>query len=249
MKSRRIESETQGASVMSRVESRMQGMSMKRIARGTRGFMSETRRFIRMTTAMLAVVAVLVSSSGQNAAAATAHAAKSNPAATVNPARAVAAANETEVRRAMERAFQMLRAGEYGGLYDALPTASQRRITRQRFVSGMNRARGMYELDRLEISAVRVAGDLAVVDTVIYARARQPIAGEGKIVSRQYMLREGGQWRVTTGDRSTVQPLLAANRELARKFPPTEPRIYLKRDGQWININALAASMRRRQTK
>jgi hypothetical protein len=161
--------------------------------------------------------------------------------------RALASADAAaEVRGAMERAFERLRGGDYGGVYDALPSASQRRITRARFVSALERAQGLFELERLEIDRVRVAGDLAVVDTVVYAQLRRPVEGEGKVVSRQYMVREGGEWRVTTGDRSTVRPLLAANPAFARQFPPTEPRIYFKRDGRWLSLDTLNGSRRRR---
>lgn len=151
-----------------------------------------------------------------------------------------------EVRAAMQRAFERLRSGDYGGVYDALPTASQRRIGRQQFVEALERSRGMFELNSLEIGRVNVAGDLAVVDTVLYATVRKPIEAEGKIVSRQYMVREGGTWRVTTGDRSTVRPLLSANPSFARQFPPTEPRVYFKRDGRWISIETLQGSRRRK---
>ena len=156
------------------------------------------------------------------------------------------ASDEAEARRAVEQAFERLRAGEYAALYDVLPTASQKRITRARFVSGLERTRGLYELERIEVGAVRVSGNLAVADTVMYGRTRQPFAGEGKIVVRQYMMREGGQWRVATGDRSTLRPLLAANPKLARQFPPTEPRVYLKRGGGWVDVRTLAAPPRRR---
>ena len=151
-------------------------------------------------------------------------------------ASARAAADEAEVRGAVEGAFRQLRAGQYGSLYDALPASSQRRLSRQRFVSALERARGMYELDRLEIGAVRVAGDLAVVDATVYGRARAPFDAEGKIVARQYLVREGGRWRVTTGEASTVRPLLAAHPDFAKKFPPREPRIFLKRDGRWVDM-------------
>jgi hypothetical protein len=157
-------------------------------------------------------------------------------------------ADEAEARQALERAFQMLRGGEYGGLYDVLPSASQRRISRERFVEALNRARGTFELDRMEVEAVRVAGDLAVVDTVVYGRALRPFQGEGKLVARQYMVREGGRWRVTTGDTSTVRPLLSANPSFARKFPPREPRVYLKRDGKWIDVNSTLKTIRRRRS-
>jgi hypothetical protein len=154
---------------------------------------------------------------------------------------------EEEARAAMQQAFERLRSGDYGGVYDALPAASQKRIARQRFVEALEGARGTFELNSLEIERVQVSGDLAVVDTTLYASLRKPIEAEGKIVSRQYMVREGGRWRVTTGDRSTVRPLLAANPAFARLFPPTEPRIYFKRDGRWISIDTLQGSRRRKQ--
>ena len=151
-------------------------------------------------------------------------------------AAARAASDEGDVRAAVERAFQQLRSGDYSGLYDALPTASQRRITRAGFAGALERARGMYELDRLEIAAVRVAGDLAVADSTVYGRTLAPLKADGKIVLRQYLVREGGRWRVTTGDASTVKPLLAANPAFARKYPLTTPRLYVKRDGRWVEM-------------
>ena len=153
---------------------------------------------------------------------------------------------EGEARAALVLAFERLRAGDYGGVYDALPSASQRRITRARFVEALGRTRGQFELSGMEIERAHVAGDLAVMDTVVYATVRKPVEAEGKIVSRQYMVREGGRWRVTTGDGSTVRPLLAANPAFARQYPATEPRVYLKRDGRWINLSALQGSRRRK---
>lgn len=170
-------------------------------------------------------------------------AAPAHPAA---PARA--ASDEGDVRATVERAFQQLRSGDYAGLYDALPTASQRRITRANFTGSLERARGMYELDRLEIAAVRVAGDLAVADSTVYGRALAPFKADGKIVLRQYLVREGGRWRVTTGDASTVKPLLAANPAFARKYPLTTPRLYVKRDGRWVEMGREQRPARR-QTK
>jgi hypothetical protein len=160
-------------------------------------------------------------------------------------ATARAASAEAEVRGAVEGAFRQLRAGRYGSLYDALPSSSQRRVSRQQFISELERARGVYELDRLEITSVRVAGDLAVVDANIYGRARTPFEAEGKIVARQYLVREGGRWRVTMGETSTVRPLLAAHPDFARRFPPREPRIFLKRDGRWVEASQALRGRRR----
>jgi hypothetical protein len=152
-----------------------------------------------------------------------------------------ASSDEAEVRGVVQGVFEHLKAGEYDALYDLLPSASRGRITRERFTSGLQRTRDMYELERLEIGAVRLSGDLAVVDTVMYGRIRRPIESEGKIVSQQYMIREDGKWRVATGERSTVQKLLAANPRFAQKFPVRQPRIYLKRDGRWIDVSTLKA--------
>ncbi|HEX8179868.1 MAG TPA: hypothetical protein VF525_10035 [Pyrinomonadaceae bacterium] len=160
-------------------------------------------------------------------------------------AHATPAADETDVRNAVEQAFSQLRTGDYNSLYDVLPTASQRRLPRETFVRKLEQTRNLYELDRLEIGAVHVAGDVAVVDSVVYMRARKPFEAEGKIVLRQYLMREAGRWRVTTGDRAAINPLLATNPAFARRYPPTQPRIYVKRDGKWQDIAAVMKNMRR----
>jgi hypothetical protein len=155
------------------------------------------------------------------------------------------APNEAEVRSTVERAFQQLKSGDYNSLYDVLPSASQKRLTRAQFVRALERTRGMYELDRVEIGAVHVAGDLGVVESVVYGRGRAPFAGEAKIVARQYLVREGGRWRVTTGDRATIQPLLSANPAFAKKYPLTQPRLYLKRDNRWVDMSKELQGVRR----
>jgi hypothetical protein len=156
------------------------------------------------------------------------------------------AADESEVKSAVERAFAQLKGGDYGALYDVLPTAAQKKITRESFTRSLERTRGMYELDRLEIAAVHAAGDLAVVDSVIYGRAKAPFEGDGKIVVRQYLVREDGRWRVTTDDRKTIAPLLAANPAFARRYPLTQPRLYVKRDNRWVLIDELVRQSRTR---
>lgn len=157
--------------------------------------------------------------------------------------------NEVEVRNTVERAFQQLKSGDYNSLYDVLPSASQRRLSREQFVRALERTRGMYELDRVEIGAVRVAGDLGVADSVVYGRGRAPFAGEAKIVTRQYLVREGGRWRVTTGERATIQPLLTANPAFAKKYPLTQTRLYLKRDNRWVDMSKELQGLRRRATR
>jgi hypothetical protein len=158
-----------------------------------------------------------------------------------------APSDEAEVRGVVQSVFERLKSGQYGELYDLLPNASRARFTRERFTSMLQRTRNAYELDRLDIGAVRTSGDLAVVDTVFYGRVLQPFASEGKIVAQQYLVREDGKWRVATGDRATVRRFLAANPRFAQKFPIRQPHIYIKRDGQWVDVSALVAARKKSQ--
>ena len=155
------------------------------------------------------------------------------------------AANEAEVRGVVQQTFEQLRGGDYASLYDRLPSASRRRISRNQFVNQLQRTRNLYELERLEINSVRVSGDVAVADTTAYGQIKTPFQGEGKIILRQYLVREDGEWRVAIEDRAGVQRLLASNRDFARRYPPRQPRFYLKRDGRWIDASQLN-TMRRR---
>jgi len=143
---------------------------------------------------------------------------------------------EVEVKRAAQVAFDRLRSGDYAALYEALPSTSQRRIPRARFIAALERVRGMYQLDRLQVGGVAVEGDGAAIDTTIYGRVREPVQGEGKIEVRQYLEREGGSWRVITDDASAVRRLLAKQPKLARRFPVRPPRVFVKRDASWVEL-------------
>jgi hypothetical protein len=160
-----------------------------------------------------------------------------------------AASDEAEARKLVERVFNQLKSGQYDALYDALPAASRNRISRERFTSALRRTEDMYKLDRLEIGRTRVSGDLAVVDTVMYGRLLRPVESDGKIVAQQYLVREDGQWRVATGDRATIRHFLDANPTFAKKFPIREPRIYMKRNGRWVDVSNILKTAVRKQTK
>ena len=166
----------------------------------------------------------------------------------LSPLAAVARpSDEAEVRNLVQTVFEQLKASRYSELYDVLPNASRARLTRERFVELLRVAGGMYKLDRLEIGAVRVVGDLAAVDTVMYGSVQRPVEAEGKIVAQQYLVREDGRWRVATGDRATVRRFLTAHPGFAKQFPLKEPRVYVRRDGRWVELTgALKAAGRRR---
>lgn len=146
--------------------------------------------------------------------------------------------DQTDVRAAVERIFSQLRDGKYEALYDALPSSSRGRLSRERFASALQKTRNLYQLDRIEIGAARVSGDLAVVDTVMYAHIAPPFNADGKLVVQQYLVREDRSWRVATGDRATIDRFLKSNPSFARKFPIKRTRAYIKQDGQWVEFNA-----------
>lgn len=137
--------------------------------------------------------------------------------------------DKAEVRSAVQRIFNQMQARQYDDLYDSLSKSSRSRMTRQGFTRSMQRADDNYRLERMEIGAVRVRGNTAVVDTVIYGRVLKPSEGEGKIVAQQTLVREDGQWRV-----SSASPGAGLSSRAAR--------IYLKRDGRWVDITAALRS-------
>jgi hypothetical protein len=154
---------------------------------------------------------------------------------TVSAANAMTS-DESEVRGSVQRIFDQLKAGQYEALYDSLPSSTRSRVSRDRFVMGLQGSRNMYQLDRIEIGAVRVSGNLAVVDTVMYAHIQQPFNADGKLVVQQYLVREDGSWRVATGDRATIDRFLKSNPAFARKFPIKRTKAFVQQNGQWVEI-------------
>lgn len=146
----------------------------------------------------------------------------------------VLASEDGDVRTVVQQVFQQLQARDYGSVYDSLPSSTRNRMSRDRFITALKRSQDRYVLDRISIGGVRVSGNLAVVDTELYGRLAKPFEAEGKIVVQQYLVREGGKWRVATGDNSTIQSFLKTNPTFARKFPIRQPRIYVKQDGKWV---------------
>ncbi len=154
------------------------------------------------------------------------------------PAGSMAAtpSDESEVRGAVQRIFDQLKAGQYEALYDSLPSSSRTRLSRDQLVNGLKRTSSLYQLQRMEIGAVRVSGNLAVVDTVMYAHVAPPFNADGKLVVQQYLVREDGSWRMATGDRATIDRFLKSNPSFARKFPIKRPHIFTKQDGKWVEF-------------
>lgn len=147
------------------------------------------------------------------------------------------ASDQSDVRATVQSVFEQLKSHDYNSLYDVLPSSSRSRMSRDRFVNALQRAQDFYQLDRIEIGATKVMGNLAVVDTVLYGRVVNPIQAEGKIVVQQYLLREEGKWRVATGDQLTVKKFLAANPGFSKGFRIRPPQIYIKQNDKWVEFN------------
>ena len=148
----------------------------------------------------------------------------------------VQASDESDVRNMVNQVFAQLKSHDYTSLYDVLPVSARSRMSRDRFVNLLQRAQGIYQLDRLEVGAVKVSGNLAVVDTVLYGRVTVPVQTEGKIVAQQYLVREDSKWRVATGDQSTIKKFLASNPGFSKGFRIKQPQIYVKQDGKWVEF-------------
>ena len=150
---------------------------------------------------------------------------------------AARASDVSDVRSMVQNVFEQLKSRNYSGLYDVLPGASRNRLSRDRFVSSLQRAEEFYHLDRIDIGAIKVNGNLAVVDTVLYGRVVAPIQAEGKIVAQQYLVREEGKWRVATGDQSTLKKFLADNPGFGKGFKIRQPQIFIKQNNKWVRFN------------
>ncbi|MEP6741139.1 MAG: hypothetical protein ABJB61_01465 [bacterium] len=144
--------------------------------------------------------------------------------------------DESAVRAVVQRVFSQLQSHDYSSVYDSLPSSTRTHMSKPRFVNALQRAQDRYVLDRIGIGKVRVAGDLAVVDTELFGRISQPFAAEGKIVVQQYLVREDDKWRVATGDNVTIQRFLKSNPSFARKFPIRQPRVYVKQNNKWVEF-------------
>ena len=144
--------------------------------------------------------------------------------------------DESDVRNTIQHVFDQLKSAEYGPLYDSLPSSSRNRISKDRFVSGLQRTSNLYKLQRIEIGAIRVSGNLAVADTTMFAHISKPFDADGKLVVQQYLIREDGHWRVATGDNATINRFLQANPTFARRFPIKRPTAYVNKDGKWVEV-------------
>ena len=146
-----------------------------------------------------------------------------------------APSDQTDVRAAVQRIFNQLKNGEYSSLYDALPSSARARTSRERLVQGLQRTQDTFELQKIDIGQVSVSGNLAVVDTTMYAHVK-PFNADGKLVVQQYLIREDGGWKVATGDTATVNRFLQSNPTFAKRFPIKKPQAFVYQNNKWVPL-------------
>ena len=146
-----------------------------------------------------------------------------------------APSDQSDVRAAVQRIFNQLKNGEYSSLYDALPSSARSRTTRERLAQGLQRTQDTFDLQKIDIGSVSVAGNLAVVDTTMYAHVK-PLNADGKLVVQQYLIREDGGWRVATGDTATINRFLQSNPGFAKRFPIRRPQAFVYQNNKWVPL-------------
>jgi hypothetical protein len=143
--------------------------------------------------------------------------------------------DQSDVRAVVQRIFDQLKNGEYASLYDALPSSARSRITRERLVQGLEQTRNTFQLQRIEIGTVSVSGNLAVVDTTMFAHVN-PFNADGKLLVQQYLVRENGGWKVATGDTATINRFLQSNPGFAKRFPIRKPQAFVYQNSKWVPL-------------
>ena len=146
-----------------------------------------------------------------------------------------APSDQTDVRAAVQRIFNQLKNGEYGALYDAMPSSARARTTRERLERGLQGTQDTFQLQKIDIGSVSVSGNLAVVDTTMYAHVK-PLNADGKLLVQQYLIREDGGWKVATGDTATINRFLQSNPGFAKRFPIRKPQAFVYQNNKWVPI-------------
>jgi hypothetical protein len=144
--------------------------------------------------------------------------------------------DESDVRATVQRVFDQLKSDN---TRRSMTDYLQRLVHELLAIvlsADCKRTSDFYRLDRIEIGAVRVSGNLAVVDTTMFAHVNKPLDADGKLVVQQYLVREDGNWRVATGDNATVNRFLKANPTFARRFPIKRPHAFVYQNGKWVEI-------------
>jgi hypothetical protein len=154
---------------------------------------------------------------------------------------------QQDAKGAVNSFFALLKGQKYTALYDYLPAEMQQKMSREQLTNSLKRLSSFINIEKMDIGRVQQKGDFAVVDTTIYgklARPMKPTEGkadkqvqEGKVAVQQYLFKENGHWKVATADNAARSYFLKKHPEFKQGFQFSQPRFFLKQNGQWKALN------------
>ena len=151
---------------------------------------------------------------------------------------------QSEAKGAVNSFFSFLKTQKYAALYDYLPSDMQQKVSREQLTNSLKRLSSFITIEKMDIGRVQQKGDFAVVDTTIFGKLVRPMSKEqnakpqeGKISVQQYLFKENGHWKVATSDSATRNYFLKNHPEFKQGFQFTQPRFFIKQDGQWKAMN------------
>ncbi|HEX4948711.1 MAG TPA: hypothetical protein VFZ34_18690 [Blastocatellia bacterium] len=152
-----------------------------------------------------------------------------------------------DAKGAVNSFFSLLKGQKYAALYDYLPAEMQQKMSREQLTNSLKRLSSFITIEKMDIGRVQQKGDFAVVDTTIYGKLARPMKSnegsthkapqEGKVAVQQYLFKENGHWKVATADSSARNYFLKKHPEFKQGFQFTQPRFFIKQDGQWKAMN------------
>ncbi len=152
------------------------------------------------------------------------------------------AANQSNVRSAVQSFFSLLKSQKYSELYDFLPSQLQSQTSREQLIASLTRLGAFLTVERMEIGRIQQKGDFAVVDTTIYGNLKRTmnlngeVVKEGRVSVQQYLLKENGRWKITTADNRTRDFFLKRNPEFKKQFQLSQPQFAFKQNGRWTPL-------------
>ncbi len=151
---------------------------------------------------------------------------------------------QADAKGAVNSFFSLLKTQKYAALYDYLPSDMQQKVSREQLTSSLKRLSSFITIEKMDIGRVQQKGDFAVVDTTIFGKLVRPTSKdekakpqEGKVSVQQYLFKEKGHWKVATSDSTTRNYFLKNHPEFKQGFQFTQPRFFIKQDGQWKAMN------------
>lgn len=151
---------------------------------------------------------------------------------------------QADAKGAVNSFFSLLKTQKYAALYDYLPSDLQQRVSREQLAASLKRLSTFITIEKMEIGRIQQKGDFAVIDTSIFgkvtrgAKKDQPAPPqEGKVAVQQYLFKEKGRWKVATADSNTRAYFLKKYPDFKQGFEFTQPRFFIKQDGEWKAMN------------